>query len=633
MSTKYSDGKNYKVVAFLQSVFYLEESDRVMRKLIAAGRKNNIKFVFFSTFSELSNNDTFDRGEVKIFDLVNVERYDAVVIMSESFKKTDDYLIDLVSRCNRYNVPVVSVVKSLDNCINFIYDYGDTFGQIVEHLIEKHGYKNFAFMAGIKDNMFSEQRYEAFLDVLKKHDISFDTSNLYYGGFWETPCLVAMEQLLDRGIDGLDAIVCANDSMAITVINQLKLHGYSVPGDIAVTGFDGIELGDYCIPKLTTSAYNVDEFISYLVSYINNDFAGASTVMPTTIFNTIKLGQSCGCPIHESKDASNELMHLKSETENLILYQITASQQMAALNEAKDFDCFMDLIGRLIYETKYDDLYICCNDRMLNLYIGEERRHGRERNSRIRTYHYCHAMQDDSHNFEVGEVPSNQYLTGDFEKIIDKYQFVMILPMHVRGMSMGYFVIDFDYDRFDTLKMTSFVTSLRYILEIKAEQQKVMKVYLHDSLTGLYNRNGFYEKVDDLIDNGRDKQLSVISMDMDGLKRINDTLGHAEGDKALIALGQIIREASAGELAARIGGDEFLIAFTGDDIEEKTRQMVQDIEDLIPEFNDTHSLKYKLNASIGSFTSDIGNHTLDYFLRKADELMYEVKAQHKKVES
>ena len=166
---------------------------------------------------------------------MDVARYDAVVIMSESFKQ-DKYLNELAARCKKAAVPVISVVKCLDNCINFIYDYGDTFGQIVEHLIEHHGYRRFAFMAGIKDNIFSEQRYEAFLEVLRAHNIDFDTSNLYYGGFWEIPCLEATDELLKKGIDDIDAIVCANDSMAITVINKLKQNGYSVPEDAAMTG-------------------------------------------------------------------------------------------------------------------------------------------------------------------------------------------------------------------------------------------------------------------------------------------------------------------------------------------------------------------------------------------------------------
>lgn len=627
MGMKYSEGKDYKVVALLHSVFYLEETDRIMRKFVAAGKKNNIRFVFFSTFSELASNDVFDRGEATVFSLVDVARYDAVVIMSESFKQ-DKYLNELAARCKKAAVPVISVVKCLDNCINFIYDYGDTFGQIMEHLIEHHGYRRFAFMAGIKDNIFSEQRYEAFLEVLRAHNIDFDTSNLYYGGFWEIPCLEATDELLKKGIDDIDAIVCANDSMAITVINKLKQNGYSVPEDVAVTGFDGIELGEYCIPKLTTSAYNVDEFISYLTAYIKNNFAGASTTEPVTIFNAIKIGQSCGCPAQESKDASNELMHLKSETEKLIMYQIVTSQQMAALNDAKDFDSFMTMIGSFFIGIGYKDMYICCNDRMFNLYMGEERRHGRERNSRIRTYHYYNTVQADGKVCDIENIPSSLCLTGDFESLIEQNPFALVIPMHVRGMFMGYFVVNYEYGAFEELKFTSFVTSLRYILEIKSEQQKVMKVYLHDSLTGLYNRNGFYERIDELIEKGKGGQLSIISMDMDGLKRINDSLGHAEGDNAIIALGQIIRNCSEGELSARIGGDEFLIALTGNNLEERSRQIVRDIEAAIPEYNDTHSLKFTLNASIGSFTADIGNHTLDYFLRKADELMYKVKAQH-----
>ena len=124
--------------------------------------------------------------------------------------------------------------------------------------------------------------------------------------------------------------------------------------------------------------------------------------------------------------------------------------------------------------------------------------------------------------------------------------------------------------------------------------------------------------------------MTVISMDMDGLKHINDTYGHAEGDEAISALGSIIKASIHHELAARIGGDEFLIVFVGKDIEGRTEEIVELVNRGIRSYNETSGKVYDIHASIGVCTNHVKNHTLDDFLKKADDLMYANKYLNKK---
>ncbi|MDE6675287.1 MAG: diguanylate cyclase, partial [Acetatifactor sp.] len=90
-----------------------------------------------------------------------------------------------------------------------------------------------------------------------------------------------------------------------------------------------------------------------------------------------------------------------------------------------------------------------------------------------------------------------------------------------------------------------------------------------------------------------------------------------------------IKDSLQNEFAARIGGDEFLIAFTGKDIYNRTEEIVSDIKQRIREYNEVTTKAYEIHASIGSYTDCVRNHTLDYFLKKADDLMYARKAVHK----
>ncbi len=97
------------------------------------------------------------------------------------------------------------------------------------------------------------------------------------------------------------------------------------------------------------------------------------------------------------------------------------------------------------------------------------------------------------------------------------------------------------------------------ITDLKLGEEKLKFISLHDSLTGLYNRI-FFEEEMNRIEKGRFDQVGIISCDVDGLKLVNDTLGHPQGDKLLVAAAGVIKESfRQADLVARIGGDEFSI--------------------------------------------------------------------------
>ena len=123
--------------------------------------------------------------------------------------------------------------------------------------------------------------------------------------------------------------------------------------------------------------------------------------------------------------------------------------------------------------------------------------------------------------------------------------------------------------------------------------------------------------------------MSLISMDLDGLKYINDTYGHAMGDEAIATLGHIIGENSIRCLSTRIGGDEFLIAIFHDKAADIASHIVDQIRLQVEEYNRTEQKCYTLEVSIGTYTDDIDGKTLDIFMKKADDLMYQNKSQHK----
>ena len=136
-----------------------------------------------------------------------------------------------------------------------------------------------------------------------------------------------------------------------------------------------------------------------------------------------------------------------------------------------------------------------------------------------------------------------------------------------------------------------------------------------DPLTGLLNRKAFY---DDFKAEGRSVR-AVVSLDMNGLKRLNDSQGHKAGDEALMAIGKCISEVTNHDtLAYRIGGDEFLILFFHDH-EEKVCQVEEQIKESVS--------REGYSISSGHAMRDSGGNPEDV-IRVSDSRMYEDKANY-----
>lgn len=631
---KYSEGKDYKVVAFVLACFFNDEQARIIKKVVSEATKHHCKVVFFSTLSFFYFNDLNDAGEKKIFDTISVERYDAIVLMSESFKTDEEQLV-LVKRANEAGVPVITVDKSFDGCINLVFDYGDAFREIVRHMVEDHGYRTINFMGGMPENSYSQERLTVFKEVLAQNNIPYEPERVYWGYFWEDPTRAAMQKMFEDALPMPEAIICANDVMAIAVCRCLQDKGYRVPEDVAVSGFDGIEIGRYNRPRLTTGEQNLDEFTRVMFEIIETGKYKTDENGKIPIYNKMEIGASCGCTCLETVHAASEMSKLKSELHQQIKYQGDLNQLIANLGHTERFADIIEAIPEYMEPLKYRTFWFCANTDLIS--EAEISRQSQEDayapdnpvyTKNMNVLRYC--INDGKTDTDCWESMAFGELIPDREKQLEENDFLLALTVHMKGKAVGYTVVAFDLDFFWFTAYASFVTSFRQLLEMQKAQMELMRVYMCDLLTGLYNRNGFYQKIQTLLQAAEELDMTLISMDMDGLKKINDTYGHMEGDEAIRALGSIIRASIRHEIGARIGGDEFLIAFVGRDIEERTEEIVNLLKQGIRSYNESSGKVYALNASIGVYTNRVKNHSLDHFLKKVDDLMYAQKYLNKK---
>jgi LacI family transcriptional regulator len=164
--------------------------------------------------------------------------------------------------------------------------------QVTEHLADTHGYRDICLIAGPPDSPDSSRR----LDGFRRATAGLDQAPVHHGDFTTAGGRRMAERILAAG-PVPRAMVCANDQTAIGVMAALQEAGLSVPGDVAVTGFDGIRLGRHLRPSLTTVVQPMAALGDTAVAMLSDRIGGAELPRRTVELPVrLELGGSCGCP-------------------------------------------------------------------------------------------------------------------------------------------------------------------------------------------------------------------------------------------------------------------------------------------------------------------------------------------------
>lgn len=173
---------------------------------------------------------------------------------------------------------------------------------------------------------------------------------------------------------------------------------------------------------------------------------------------------------------------------------------------------------------------------------------------------------------------------------------------------------------------------LRDLARMAEQELAAVQMATLDELTGLSNRRGFMALAQHALQwcQRHRQPATLLYMDLDEFKPINDRFGHAEGDLALKAFAQCLGEAFRGsDVIARQGGDEFLVLLT-ESTPEQASAALERLRSLLQAYNRSSARGYALDFSVGAVSFDRERHaTLDAWLAAADQAMYAAKRARK----
>ena len=221
--------------------------------------------------------------------------------------------------------------------------------------------------------------------------------------------------------------------------------------------------------------------------------------------------------------------------------------------------------------------------------------------------------------------------------ISDRRRTLILLPLFVNDENYGIVAAEIEFDYYPyiysiapqictAIKLIDLVKRLEGLLDAATSRNNhLSRISMHDELTGIYNRRGFYEFANHILNapENAGKKCVLIFADLDNLKSINDNFGHEEGDFAIVTSSSFLKSGLRNtDIVARIGGDEFA-AFALCEDEKIIRSIPGRIKKIAEKYNQTSDKKYNITVSIGifEFKCNVGE-KIQMYMDKADSSLY-----------
>lgn len=620
--------KTIGIILFDITSYYQQQ---LVHTLSKTASKHGYNLLTFSAFTIYGSDTKNAAGEYNILHLIPYEQLDALIVCHDTFNSNEavEELWKLVTE--RCQAPIISIRKKVNGCYNILVEDTDAIPAFVRHFHDVHHFDRIAFMSGPYNHPDAIFRLEKYKEAMAELGLDCPEEYIFEGNFWKDCALDASKHFMSLK-KRPQAIVCANDYMALSLCKELTLQGYSVPQDIAISGFDDVRDARANVPPLTTCYVSVSDMakkaMETIDTLLNGKEAPACTFVPTKII----IRNSCGCESSTMKDLSLSRMYEVEFMEQLInqnAHNTFVSISLENMTSAEDIGDYLRLedvpgIAR--------DFYLCLGIHGNGAYPQVKKKApGFAKRS-----HSIYSLRD------LNPIATSSFETKKLlppEAIREEPMAVFFFPIHYLEYNFGYVAATSNGEEAQDTLFHSWLSLIGNTLEnsrIRAKNQALLEklnmLYHEDFLTKLYNRRGFEQFSEEEFSEAKKHNIKTmtLSIDMDNLKYINDVYGHSHGDLALQTIADAMRQACSGcEICARIGGDEFAV-FGYDYSEDKAKQYTENFLQYLKDFNADSSLPYCVNASFGYTISDPSlSISREQYMKASDDLLYQNKRKRK----
>lgn len=632
----------YRIAVIIEEIGQSYQSE-ILDGISSAAEEFGLNVLAFTSFSGDMGNARHDVGEFNIFNLPNFDEFDGAILLTNTiyYKPVGNVILD---RIKKAGIPAVSIDKDVPSFFYIGIDNKTAMRKITEHMINVHGYKHFAYISGPPGNTESSDRLAGFSAVLEEHRLSLTEDAIYYGDFRAPTGKLAVEQFIEVLPEMPEAIICANDVMAASAITTLASHGYNVPEDIAVTGFDNTYNSHNYQVELTSVERPLGLSGRLACKILYNHLNGLSQERSVILNMSACFTESCGCGHNALSDVS-ELKKLNysnySNFESIQTYMSILNRISTQLLACNNFDEYIATLKSAAEEVRLNEFYFClCDDwdseTSVDNPIAAE--NAAEKVPTTYTEEVIVAIAYVNGEFiECGNIKSKDVIPPVGHKS-DDGKLYFVTPLHFGERCLGYMAIRNTNLAMQNIMFQSFcinicnsIENIRKLMCLEYAVDRLGKLYAQDTFSGIYNRNGFVLATAELYDKCMKEQKDIMLMflDLDGLKTINDTYGHNTGDQAICNIADVLRASCTDEIFCRFGGDEFIV-FGADYTKEAADELTSRIQSNIERINKSEINPFRLGASTGFIIAtpkegeDIFN-----FVTEADKQMYKEKRKKK----
>lgn len=626
-----------KCIAVVISKPERKYQEGLLRGISKSAFAKGMNVAVFAT-SLMQGMDEYLWGEQEIFELIQFEKFAGVVYAIGSFydspviKRLSKRLLEVAAK----GIPVVAVDGKVEGLPSYFNDDSNAVGDIIDHLVQEHGLKDIAYMTGHKGHPHAENSLQAYRSSMERFGLTVSKDRIYYGDYWYTEGENFVKQLEQSEYGFPEAIICANEYMAIGVYKALHAKGIYSPKHIrlACTSNDSSTA-----PYLLTGENNLEnvgyESCEKILRVLEGEELGEESLFfPCT--NNLITSVGCGCQKASAYDYSKE---------RGVLIDVDAGY-FGELNFAregmlfeKDFpSLFRSIENNFQFIQGFKELHVCMCEGWNNPSLIIQDIKGNPYTDRIQLVYFCKEQESGREVF-MGDNIFFQKEEMFPDLFVEKGEpsFFVFRSLHFLDRNYGYVVLNNGqspkvYEYTFNFWLHDFANSI----ESQCRLQSVNYMFYTDIMTGLFNRNGFNTMLSEIIKEAKrwDKEILVALADMNFLKTINDNYGHEEGDVAIKAAASLLAHQKVpgadSEKNFRIGGDEFVKIAIGEFTDKGLVKFKKDLYSTVENFSKNSGKPYKTQLSLGFCVGKVINmEEMENYLSKADKEMYEEKIRLK----